>query len=164
MTKFIVPVSIIIYFILFIILICNFKEKSKVIKYSFLFFMISLFVSLFFINELVMDFLLSEIIKYIYFPPFSLTILTIVITMIVFLYHVFNDKLDDKIRIINYVFPGFIFVAYIIFMLLNVNINSYNALYDGNSLICIRYISRTFIIWFIVNIVIRYYRHFLRKE
>lgn len=164
MIKLMISISLIVYFILLIILVLNIEEKSKIIKYSFFIFMFVLFVALFLINELVMDYLISVIIRYLYFPSFSAILGTIIATMVIFLYNIFNDKVDDKVRIVNYIFPSFIFVAYIIFMLLEVDINSYNALYDGDSLICIRYISRTFILWLISNILVRYYLHFLRKE
>ena len=78
--------------------------------------------------------------------------------------NIFNDKINDKRRIVNYIFASFIIVAYIIFMLLNVDINSSTALYQGDSLNCLRYISRTFIIWMIVNALINYFSYFLKKS
>ena len=72
--------------------------------------------------------------------------------------------MKSKIRIINYVFASFIFVAYIVFMLLDIDINSYNALYDGDSLLCLRYISRTFILWGIVGLIMKYFYFFMKKS
>ena len=159
-----ITLSLMVYFVLLIILVLNMEDKSKIIKYSFLVFMIALVTALFFVNELIMDYIISVIIRYFYFPSFTSIIVTLLLTMATFLYNIFDDNKSDKIRIINYIFASYIFVSYIVFMMLNVNINSYNALYDGNSLICLRYISRTFILWIIVNMAIKYYHYFLRGE
>ena len=164
MIKVIIASSIMIYFVLLVILVLNIEEKSKIIKYSFLLFMLALMISLFFVNELIMDYLISIIVRYLYFPTFSSIIATIFITMFIFVFNVFNDSKKDKNRIINYIFASFIFVAYIIFMLLDIDINSYNDLYSGNSLLCLKYISRTFVIWMIINGLIKYYRYFIRKR
>ncbi len=159
-----ISATIAIYFILLVILVLNIDEKSKVIKNSFLLFVISLLVALFFVNELIMDYIISIIIRYFYFPSFASIILTLLIAMFVFIYSIFADHMRSKIRIINYVFASFIFVAYIVFMLLDIPLNSYNALYDGDSLLCLRYISRTFILWGIVILISKYFYFFLRKN
>ncbi len=162
--KILIAASIMIYFILLMILVLNIEDKSKIIKYSFLLFMIILLSALFFVNELIMDYIITFFIKYVYFPSFASILLTVFVASFLFLYNIFNDKLKDKRRIINYIFASFIFIAYIVFMLLNVNINSYNSLYSGDSLTCIRYISRTFIIWMICIIGFKYYDFFLKKR
>ncbi len=126
--------------------------------------MISLIISLFFINELVMDYILSIIIRYIYFPTFSSILLTVMISIGIFLSNFLLDKKNDKERIINYIFASYILIYYIIFMSFNIDINSVNALYSNNSIICLRAISRTFIIWIIINSIIRFYKYISRKE
>jgi len=162
--KLIIALSIMVYFVLFIILVLNITDKSKIIKSSFIIFMVSLIISLFFVNEIVMDYIISSIIRYIYFPTFSSILLTVIVTIGIFLSNIILDKKKDKERIIDYIFASFILIAYIIFMALNVDINSYNALYDGNSLICLRYIGRTFTIWMIINLIIRFYKYILSEE
>lgn len=159
-----IAASIMISFVLIIILVLNFEEKSKIIKYSYLLFIASLFIALFLVNEMVMDYLLSELIRYIFFPRFSSIIATIVISMIMFVYFLFNDHFNNNFRIFNYTFLCFILSAYAIFSFLGVDVNSYNSLYEGNSLICLRYISRTFTIWVVINIIMRYFKYFLKKE
>ena len=159
-----ITIAIAVYFILLIILVLNMEDRSKVIKNSFLLFMISLIVALFFINEIVMDFIISSIIRFFYFPSFSSIIVALLLTIVVFIYSIYDDEMNDKIRIINYIFSSFIFISYIIFMFLDVDINSYNALYEGDSLICLRYISRTFILWIIVNIMIKYFYYFYKEN
>lgn len=163
MLKVIAMTSILVYFILLIILVLNIEEKSKVIKFSFLVFIIILFAALFFVNELVMDYLLSLVIKFYYFPTFSMIILSMVITMVILISNVFKDSISSKKRIIDYIFASYIFIGFIIFSFLDVNINSYNALYSDNSLICLRYITRSFILWIIVKSCINYYSYFMKK-
>ena len=162
--KLMLSLSIMLSFVLLIILVLNLEDKSKIIKYSFTIFLITLFVSIFLVNELVIDYLLSEIIRYLYFPRFSSVIATIVLCILMFLYFIYSDHLSDKVRIVNYIFPCFILAYYVVFMFLNVNVDSYNALYSNDSLLCIRYITRTFTVWIIINIVIKYFDFFLKKE
>jgi hypothetical protein len=126
--------------------------------------MIALVTALFFVNELVMDYIISIIIRYFYYPTFTSIIITLILTMIIFINNIYDDEFKDKRRIVNYIFASFIFISYIIFMFLDVDINSPNALYDGNSLLCLRYISRTFILWMIVNVLIKYFYYFLKKD
>ena len=153
-----------VYFILLVILILNIEEKSKIIKYSFFLFVITLFTALFFVNELVMDYLISIVIRYFYFPTFSSIILTIIVTMAILVYNVFVDYINSRKRIVNYVFTSFIFIGYILFAIQNIDVNSYNALYTGNSLICLRYIARAFILWMIVLLMIKYFGYFTKKR
>ena len=159
-----ITISLMVYFVLLIILVLNIEDKSKVIKNSFLVFIISLFIALFFVNELVMDYIISIIIRYFYFPTFASIIATLILAMVIFINNIYDDEKHDKIRIINYVFACFIFVSFVIFSLLNIDINSYNALYQGDSLICLRYISRTFTLWIIVIVFVKYFYYFSKKD
>ena len=162
--KYVISLSIMIYFILYIILVLNLTDKSKIIKYSFVTFMIVLIVSLFFINEIVMDYIISIVIRYLYYPTFSSVLATVIISIIVFLHNIISDRKSDILRIMNYTFASFIIIAYIIFLSLNVNLNSYNALYSEDSLLCIRYIARTFVIWIMVVAIYKFYLNLNKKE
>ncbi len=162
--KYVISLAIMVYFALLIILVLNITDKSKIIKYSFVIFMISLIISLFFINEIVMDYLISLVIRYLYFPTFASILATVVAAIVVFLLNIFHDTNKDKVRIINYIFASFILIAYIIYMTLNIDINSPNALYEGDSLLLLRYISRTGTLWFIISLCIKYYEFFFKKR
>lgn len=162
--KYKISIAIMVYFILLIILVLNMEDKSKVIKNSFFVFMVALFVALFFVNEMVMDYIMSLVIRYLYFPTFASVIGTLIISMVIFVINIYRDKINDKKRIINYIFASFIFIAYIILMLQDVDINSSTSLYTGDSLKCLRYISRTFVIWMITNALIEYFSYFLKKK
>ena len=159
-----IALTVMVYFVLLIILVLNMEDRSKIIKNSFLLFIIALFTALFFVNELVMDYIISVIIRYVYYPSFTAIIVTLLLTMMIFVYSIFEDDLSDKTRIVNYVFSSYIFISYIIFMLQDVDINSYIALYEGDSLLLLRYITRTFVLWLIVNVIIKYYHYFLTKS
>lgn len=162
--KYKISIAIMVYFILLIILVLNMEDKSKVIKNSFFVFMVALFVALFFVNEMVMDYIMSLVIRYLYFPTFASVIGTLIISMVIFVINIYRDKINDKKRIINYIFASFIFIAYIILMLQDIDINSSTSLYTGDSLKCLRYISRTFAIWMITNALIEYFSYFLKKK
>ncbi len=162
--KLIIALSVMVYFVLFIILVLNITDRSRMIKSSFVVFMVSLILCLFFVNEIVMDYILSIIIRYLYFPTFSSILATVMLAIGLFLSNIFMDKKDSKERIINYIFASFILVGYIVFMALNIDINSVNALYSENSLICLRYISRTFTIWIVIDLIIKFFKYLLKKE
>ena len=159
-----VTLAIVVYFILLIILMLNIEDKSRIIKNSFLLFMISLITALFFVNELVMDYIISIIVRYVYFPSFASIIITLIVAIIIFVSNIFDDEKEDKRRITNYIFANFIFISYIILMSQDIDINSSTSLYQGTNLICLRYISRTFILWMIVNVLIKYFHYFLKKD
>lgn len=162
--KYQISITIMVYFILLIILILNMEDKSRIIKNSFLVFIMILFTALFLVNELVMDYILTQIIRYIYYPTFASILATLIFMMMILVGNIYNDKKKDKIRIINYIFSCFVIVAFVIFSFLKVDINSSNALYSGDSLICLRYISRTFILWLIVSGFIKYFSLFDKKK
>ncbi len=162
--KLIIALSIVICLILLVILVLNITDKSKIIKYSFMIFMSSLIIALFFANEIVMDYIISVIIRYLDFPTFSSILATVMVSMFIFLYNIFRESKSDFERIINYVFASLIIVVYIIFTLQDVDINSYNALYAENSLLCLKYISRTFTVWMVILLVIKYFKYVIKKE
>lgn len=161
--KLIIALSIMVYFVLLIILVLNITDKSKIIKYSFAMFMSTLVVSLFFVNEIVVDYIISIIVRYLYFPTFSSIIATVMISIFIFIYNIFKENKPDKERIINYIFASLIIIVYVIFNFQNIDVSSYNALYSENSLICLRYISRCFTIWVIISLIIRYFKFFKRR-
>ena len=160
----IIALSIAVYFVLLIILVLNITDKSKIIKYSFVIFMVALIIALFFANEVIMDYIISIIIRYLDFPTFSSILATVMITIFIFLYNIFNEKKTDNERIVNYIFASLILIAYIIFMAQNIDVNSYNALYADNSLLCLKYISRTFVIWMIILLIIKYFKMIIKRE
>ena len=159
-----IALSIMVYFILLLILVLNITDKSKIIKYSFVIFMISFIVLIFLVNEIIMDYIMSVIIRYWYYPTFSSILATVMISIFVFMFNILREDKEDKERIINYIFASLILIAFIVFTIQNVDINSYNALYSDNSLLYLKYISRCFVLWMIVTIIIKYFKFFVKKD
>ena len=111
-----VAITIMVCFLLLVILVLNMEEKSKIIKISFILFILAFLLCIFFINEIVMDYFISMVIRLYYFPTFSSIIMILLISMGIFLYNLSNDKLSNKYRIINYIFALLVVIGYIIFM------------------------------------------------
>ena len=164
MVKYLGFMVFIIYSILLFILVFNMHKKNNIIKYGSIILFVILLIVLIFSNESIVNTLLTSLVSYIYFPSFTSYVITMVLTLGVLVYSIFNENLCDKVRIINYVFSSLMIVSYVIFLLLEVDVLSYNMLYDGESLLCIRYTTRTFTLWVIIISVIKYFQYFLKKR
>lgn len=164
MIKYIGFLVFLIYSVLLFILVVNMHKKNKVIKYGFIILFITLVIILMLSNEVIINTLLRSMINYLYFPSFTSYIVTVTLSLCILVYSIFNEKLPDKIRIINYVFASLMIVSYVIFLMLEVDITSYNALYNVGSLFCLRYVTRTFALWVIILLIIKYFRFFLKKR
>ena len=159
-----IALSIMVYFVLLIILVLNITDKSKIIKYSFVIFMSSFIVLIFLINDIIMDYIMSSIIRYLYFPTFSSVLATVMISIFLFLFNILREEKNDKERIVNYIYASLVLIAYVIFTIQNIDVNSYNALYSEESLICLRYISRCFTLWMITLLIIKYFKFFIKER
>ena len=85
-------------------------------------------------------------------------------SLVILLYSVFNDKLPNKMRIINYVFASWIIIDYIIFILLKLDVTSYIDLYTDTSLICLRLVTRGFLLWILTIINMKVYYSYMNDE
>lgn len=163
MNKIMIPFVIIEYLILLFFLILNIKKTNKVFKYCFIAF---LFITLFALDaydNTMIDSIIGSFIRYIYYPTYFSYTFTFALSIIILIITVFSNKIYDKVKIINFTLGSLLILSYIIFLLLKVDINSYKALYEGNSLICLRYMTRTFTLWMGILIVRRYYKYFVKK-
>jgi len=160
MIKYIGLISLVIYSILVLILIINLKEKNSFIKNAFILLFFLLAVTFLIYNQGIINDGLSFFIRYIYFPTSNSFVLTIFLTICILLYSLFNDKLANKIKIINYVFSSFLFVIYIVFMTLNIDMSLYNSLYSNPSLFLLRISTRSFVIWIVILSIIKYCQFF----
>ena len=137
-----IPLLVIFYSII------NYKEKS--IK----FFLITSFVLLSLItillNESILDNILFQIIKFLYFPNVMSFILIIVCVLVLFILL----KLKKANIVINLLYFLMIFIVLISLNLMKVDFESYNSLYSGISLFMIRVISFGFLIDIILNLLI----------
>jgi len=164
MVKYVGIISFIIYLILLFILVVNMHRKNKIIKYGFLILFIISIIILVITNDMIVDTFLKLFITYVYYPSFSSYMITLFLTLCILVYSIFNDHINEKIRIVNYVFASLMIISYIIFMLLDIDVNMYSSLYLNSSLICLRYVTRTFIIWLLVLCANKYYRYFVNKR
>ena len=164
MNSLIFPLIIFVYFILVTILIINIHEKNKIIKKASILFFALVFIAIVFYDETVLDQLIYYILKYIYYPSYHIYVFTVLFMVLVFIYSVFDNKLSDELKVFNYAFCGIALVSYIIFLILKVDVFVYKSLYSGASLICLRAVSRGFLIWFISLLGVKYYKYFVRKD
>ena len=163
MNKFMIPFVIIEYLVLLFFLIINIRKSNKLFKYCFIAF---LFITLFALDaydNTMLDSIIGFIIRYIYYPTYFSYTLTFALSIIMLIITVFSNKIYDKVKIINFIFGSLIILSYIIFLLLKIDTNSYKVLYSGNSLICLRYMTRTFTLWTLVLLIRQYYKYFVKK-
>ena len=137
------------------ILICNHKLKSKVINISFLILSILfLILIVIFDNNYIYE-LLKSIITYIWYPNYLLFVSTIFISIIILIYTIFKKKISFLEKIFNYILFGINFSTYIIFLRLDINLDLYSSLYSTPSLVLLRIVSITFIIWVLIILVLK---------
>lgn len=163
MNNLIFPLVIFIYFVLVTILIINIHERNSVIKKACILFFAFVFIAITFYDDSIVDKFLYYLLKYIYYPEYHIYMFTVLFMILVFIYSVFNNKLSNGIRVFNYTFCGISLVSYIFFVVLKVDILSYKELYSGGSLICLRAVSRGFLIWITVMLLLKYYNYFAKK-
>lgn len=163
MNSLIFPLIVFIYFILVVILIINIHERNEVIKKISILFFSFVFIAIVFYDETVLEQFLYYFIKFLCFPSYYVYVFTVLFMVLVFIYSVFNSKLSNRIRIFNYAFCGMALVSYIIFLILNIDTSIYKELYEGSSLICLRLVSRGFVIWVSSLLIVKYYKYFVRK-
>jgi len=164
MNNLIFPLVIFVYFILVVILIINIHEKNKVVKKASILFFALTFIAIVFYDATFLDQLIYYILKYIYFPSYHIYVFTVLFMILVFIYSVFNNNLSNKIRVFNYAFCSISLVSYLLFLILNIDVLSYRSLYSGASLICLRAVSRGFLIWGVSQLFIKYYKYFMWKD
>ena len=161
MVKFIGIISLVIYLFFLMVLVYNLHKKNKIIKGIFALLIIAFIGILLQYNETVLDSVLSLVVRYIYYPNFATFMVLVFVSLGILLYTIFNDKMHVKTRIINYVFSSWIIIAYIIFVLLSLDVTSVLALYSGTSLICLRFVTRGFLVWVVTLVALKSYYYFM---
>jgi hypothetical protein len=164
MVKLIGIFCLIFYLVFLILLVINLNRKNRIVKGIFAILIIVFLGILLHSNESVLDSVLALIVRYIYFPSFATFMLIVLGSLVILLYSVFNDKLPNKMRIINYVFASWIIIDYIIFILLKLDVTSYIDLYTDTSLICLRLVTRGFLLWILTIINMKVYYSYMNDE
>jgi hypothetical protein len=160
MVKFIGIACLHLYLIFIMVLVFNLHKKSKIIKAVFATLILVFVALLLQYNDSVLDSVLSLVVRYLYFPSFATFMVIIFGSLGILFYSIFNEKLTINTRIINFVFASWIVIVYLIFVLLRLDVTSYLSLYTGTSLICLRFVSRGFLLWIVVLTSIRFFHYF----
>ena len=160
MKNLLIGFTLIVYLILVIILVINLKKNNRIIKFVFLLFFLAMIIMINVYDSSIIDFLIGQILRYIYFPSFYAYILTIIVSFFMLIYTVYDGYMNDKIRIINYIFGSLITLSYVVFLLQKVDTTSVGELYNGNALLCLRYVTRSFLIWLVIMWTWRYNKIF----
>ena len=138
-----------------VILIMNNKKNSKVVKYSFIIYgVIYLFLIVLLDNSYIYEFL-KALITYIWYPTYLLFVVTVIISIVLFIYSILSKKIDILSKIVNYIFFLCSFVCYNTFLSLKIDPLIYDELYSSNSLLLMRINNIVFIVTIILNIILR---------
>lgn len=146
------------------LLVANLNKKSKIVKYIFAALIIPFLGILMKSNDTVLDSVLALIVRYIYFPNFATFMLIVFGSLIILLYSVFTDRIPKTMRMVNYIYSSWIIVAYIIFILLRLDVTSYTELYSGTSLTCLRFITRGFLVWVVTLLCMKVYYYYMKDN
>ena len=147
--------NIIISIVFLILLIFNYTFENKIIKTIFtIYSTIFLILILFFDNEFIYQFLKS-IITYIWYPNYLIFVVTVIITLIIFIYTINKKYMKKSNTIINYILAIITFICYNMFNTLGINTSLYSELYKTVPLTIMRVTTISFIIWLIVTFVLK---------
>ena len=148
-------ISIILAICFFIILTFNNKIKNKIIKLLFLLF--SLIYLIFIIildNNFIYEFLKS-IITYLWYPNYLIYVI-VVLTSIIILFISLLKKEKNKIKnITSYLLFSICLASYLIFLNYDIDINSYSSLYQFKTLLLMRIVTISFMVWMLIYVFIR---------
>lgn len=151
----VIIISIVLALCFFAILICNNKFKSKVVKFSFLILSLFYLGSILLFDSSYVHELLKSLITYIWYPNYLIFVCVILISIFILIYTLLKKKMDLKIKIMNYFIFCLDFVCYITFIRLKIDVTSYSSLYSLKSLVIMRIVTISFLIWVIVRLVLK---------
>lgn len=164
MIKYLIEISIFLYLILLIILIINIKKKNFIIKCSYILIMLMLIGMILYFNEMLIDEFLEIIIRYLLYPKYISYVFSVIISIIILINSIISNKLSSVKKIFNYFFSIIIILSYIIFTSLDIDVYSNVALYSNKSLILLRIVSFSMLIYALLYIVNKYYSFFIKKR
>ena len=146
--------SIILALTFLFLLIYNHTLKNKIINLIFLILsLIYLILIIIFDNNYIYE-LLKSLITYIWYPNYLLFVSTILVSIFTFVYTLLNNVSYER-KIMNYLLFCVNFSCYIIFLRLDIDLNSYTSFYSTNSLLVLRISSMTMIIWLILTLIFK---------
>ena len=148
-------ISIILAISFFIILLFNTKVKSKLIKILFLLFSIIYLIYIVLLDSNFIYEFLKAIITYLWYPSYLIFIIVVLISIIIIIISFLKNE-ENKIKnIINYLLFTICLACYLIFLKYDIDPTLYSSLYQIKSLILMRIVTISFIIWIFINLFIR---------
>ena len=148
-------ISILLSISFIIILILNNNIKSKVINIFFYVLSLAfLILIILFDNSFIYSFL-KTIITYLWYPNYLLFVITILVSIIVFILTLLRKKIDLVNKILNYILFIIMFSCYNIYNSFGIDASLYEELYQLRSVIILRIVNITFFIWLIIKVILK---------
>ena len=147
--------SIIIGLSLLVILIINSNIRNNIIKVSFLLFSIIFSIIILVFDTSYILTLLNYLIKTIWYPDYLIFVSISLISIIVLIYTLLNNKLFLKEKITNYSLFSINYSIYMIFNASNIDVTSYTSLYSSKSLLLLRMATISFLVWLILTLIFK---------
>ena len=148
-------ISILIAISFSIILIFNSKFSNKIIKYSFLFFSLIFLILIFILDSNFIYEFLKAIITYLWYPNYLIFVISIIFSIILFIVNILKKEKMLIKNILTYLMFSICLACYIIFLSLDIDVSLYSDLYQSNSLVLMRTVSISFIIYIISLFILR---------
>lgn len=148
-------ISIILAICFFVILLFNDKIKKKIFKYIFLFFGLIYFIFVIFLDSNFIYEFLKAIITYLWYPNYLIFVIVILFSIIVLMISLLKKEKNKLINLITYLLFSICFACYLIFLNYDIDINSYSSLYQFKTLLLMRIVTISFMVWILINVFIR---------
>lgn len=147
--------SILLAICFFILLLFNYKLKKKSINYLFLIFsLVYLIIIILLDDEFVYQFLRS-VITYIWYPNYLIFVIVILFSIIILMITILNNQKNRLLSIISYLLFSICLSCYIIFISLDIDPTLYSSIYQENSLILMRTVTISLLIWILIQIYVK---------
>ena len=147
--------SILLAICFFILLLFNYKLKKKSINYLFLIFsLVYLIIIILLDDEFVYQFLRS-VSTYIWYPNYLIFVIVILFSIIILMITILNNQKNRLLSIISYLLFSICLSCYIIFISLDIDPTLYSSIYQENSLILMRTVTISLLIWILIQIYVK---------
>ena len=148
-------ISIILAICFFVILTLNKKIKNKIIKLMFLLFSVIYFIFIIILDSNFIYQFLKAIITYIWYPNYLIYVIVNLISIIILIISFFRKEKNIILNIITYLLFSICLASYLIFLNYDIDPTLYSSLYQTKSLLLMRIVTISFMIWILITIFIR---------
>ena len=147
--------SIILSICFFVILVFNTKIKNKLIKILFLVFSLIYLIFIVLLDSNFIYEFLKAIITYLWYPSYLIFIIVILISIIILIITILRKEKNKIKNILTYLLFSTCLGCYLIFSKYDIDPSLYSSLYQTKSLILMRIVTISFIIWILISLFIR---------